>query len=97
MESTTEQPWKDPLKISKVEAGCHCVHYELSKEEILAGEKSELMITYRPRVEGDNMKDVIVILSNDLNAQYQSISLTADVVKSLTTNNMLFQNQGKGF
>ncbi len=88
---------KNPLEITKVEAGCHCIHYELSKQEIVKGESAKLTVTYRPRVEGKNMEDVIIIRSNDLKDPYQSISLTADVVKSLTTNNMLFQNQGKGF
>lgn len=88
---------KNPLKIIKVDAGCHCIQYKISQEEIRSGQEAELTITYRPRVEGNSTEDIITVFSNDLNAPYTSISLKANVVKSLATNNMLFQNQGKGF
>lgn len=88
---------KNPLTIGRVKAGCHCVTYTLSKQEIRAGDSAELQITYKPTTENPNTEDVLIIQSNDITTLYTQIKLKANVVKSLANDNMLFQNQGKGF
>ena len=94
---TIKNDGKNPLKIQKIAAGCHCVTYTVSKEEIRTGDVATLQITYRPSVQGENIEDLMVIYTNDLNKPYLQVRLKATVVKSLTNENMLFQNQGKGF
>ena len=75
---------KNSLNIGRVKAGCHCVTYTISKEQIRSGDTAKLQITYKPTIENANTEDVLVIQTNDLTNQYSQIKLKANVVKSLS-------------
>ncbi|MCP4521306.1 MAG: DUF1573 domain-containing protein [Cytophagales bacterium] len=94
---TVTNTGKNPLKINRLFAGCHCVTYEVEKQEIRAGESGTITITYQPRVVMKNSEDLLIIQSNDLKNPYIQVKLKANVVESLGDNNMMFQNQGGGF
>lgn len=87
---------KDPLKINNVQAGCKCVTFKISKEEIPTGESATLELTYFPRSLGD-VKEIVTIFSNDRNTPHSDIILDANVVESLTERTLMQEGGGFGF
>lgn len=87
---------KDPLSIKNVQAGCKCVTYKVSKEEILTGESATLELSYFPRSLGD-VKEIVTIFTNDRNNPYGKVDLIANVVESLTERNLMQEGGSFGF
>ncbi|WMJ73581.1 DUF1573 domain-containing protein [Cytophagaceae bacterium ABcell3] len=74
---------KEALSINSVKAACGCVSHNIDGE-IPAGETGELEIIYSPYYDGPNT-DKIIISSNDINNPKSTVTLSADVVESLSS------------
>lgn len=95
-EFTIKNTGKTPLTISKVQAACNCISHTLEGDAVQPGKSAKLTLTYNPFNEGIN-KDIVNIFTNDLNKEYFTITLSAEVVSSLNTQSPVKQENAVPF
>ncbi len=87
---------KSPLKLEALKSGCRCVNYEMGVTEIAPGESASLDIKYSPRTLGE-IKDKVILLTNDVTKSHLEIELGAEVVKELVSKSIMQQGGSFGF
>ncbi|MFD2512532.1 DUF1573 domain-containing protein [Pontibacter locisalis] len=85
---TVKNNGREPLVIQGVKSSCNCVSFKVSEQNIKAGQTATLELTYVPMVLKDQ-NEVVNILSNDIIMPDIRLTLRANVVESLATQNML--------
>lgn len=79
---------KSDLQIERLQSACACVNFAVSKDKIAPGEQATLEIKFTPRTIQQE-KEVVIILSNDLKNPNLQLTLQAEVVESLSSQNLL--------
>lgn len=74
---------KSPLTIQKIQSACSCITQKLIPETIEPGKSGKLEIIYSPYQDGINT-DILAIFTNDLNTPKVQITLSGEVVESLS-------------
>ncbi len=90
---TVTNTGKQPLKINKLVAGCHCVSFTIDKESIASGESAVMTVIYTPNQLGE-VTDVVTVMSNDVNNPKVQLTLSATVVESLMPTSPMMQGGG---
>jgi hypothetical protein len=85
---TVTNTGKSELQIQQIQSTCGCVNYSVSKSTLAPGEKAVLELNYSPRAL-QQQNEVVTVYSNDLKTPGTKITLQANVVESLASQNML--------
>lgn len=76
------------LRIDRVQSACNCVTFSLNKYPITPGSQAALELRYTPR-SLHQQNETVTVFSNDLQQPTVTVTLQANVVESLATQNML--------
>lgn len=79
---------KSNLMVEKVHSPCNCVTFKSEQAAIAPGQKGTIELRYTPRMVTQE-DEVISVFTNDLKNPMSKITLKADVVESLSSQNML--------
>jgi hypothetical protein len=79
---------KSELQIDRIQSACACVSYSADKLTLAPGEKTVLELKYNPRTL-QQQNEIVTLYSNDLKTPGTQITLQANVVESLSSQNML--------
>ncbi|MCU0355369.1 MAG: DUF1573 domain-containing protein, partial [Cytophagales bacterium] len=79
---------KSDLAIKGVYSACGCVTHKASKQSVKPGEQATIELRYTPR-SLNQQNETVTVSTNDLHNPTQTIVLQANVVESLTQQNML--------
>jgi hypothetical protein len=85
---TVTNTGKSELQIQQIQSACGCVSYSVTKSTLVPGEKTSLELKYSPRAL-QQQNEVVTLYSNDLKNPGTKITLQANVVESLSSQNML--------
>lgn len=85
---TVQNTGKSDLAIQTIQSACNCVAFKTSQASIRPGEKATLELRYNPFGVGQQ-NEVISLYSNDLHTPVTKVTLQANVVESLASQNML--------
>lgn len=85
---TVHNTGKSNLQIERVQSVCACVNYTVSKASVAPGEQAILELTYTPRSVSQH-NEVVTLTSNDLKNPVIQVTLQAQVVESLSSQNIL--------
>ena len=85
---TVKNTGRQPLVIQGVKSSCNCVSYKVSEPSLKPGQTTTLELTYVPMVLKEQ-NEIVNILSNDIIMPDIRLTLKANVVESLATQNML--------
>lgn len=85
---TVHNTGKSNLQIERLQSACACVNYTVSKSAIAPGEQATLELSYTPR--SLNLQhETVTLTSNDLKNPQVQLTLQAQVVESLSSQNIL--------
>ncbi|WP_439882285.1 DUF1573 domain-containing protein [Pontibacter sp. MBLB2868] len=85
---TIKNTGRQPLVVQGVRSACNCVTYRVSEPSLKPGQTATLELTYVPAVLKEQI-ETVNILSNDIIMPDNRLTLKANVVESLATQNML--------
>jgi hypothetical protein len=85
---TVRNTGKSDLTIQTVQSGCNCVSFQASQPTIAPGGSATLELRYNP-LNGGSQQETVTIYSNDLQRPAYKVTLQANVVESLASQNML--------
>jgi hypothetical protein len=85
---TVRNTGKSDLNIQTVQSSCNCVSYKASQATVAPGGSATLELRYSP-VNAGQQNEQVTIYSNDLRTPAFKVSLQANVVESLASQNML--------
>jgi hypothetical protein len=85
---TVTNTGKSELQLERIQSACACVSYSADKFSLAPGEKAVLELKYSPRAL-QQQNEVVTVYSNDLKTPGTKITLQANVVESLSSQNML--------
>jgi hypothetical protein len=81
---TVKNTGKAPLTLSSFQSACSCITHTLSEDTIAPGKSAVLELTYNPTFDGNNA-DILSIVTNDPTSPRATVTLSGDVVESLST------------
>ncbi|MDX5481212.1 MAG: DUF1573 domain-containing protein [Hymenobacteraceae bacterium] len=85
---TIKNTGRQPLVIQGVRSSCNCVSYRVSVPALKPGQTATLELTYVPMMLKDQ-NEVVTVISNDIIMPNLKLTLKANVVESLASQNML--------
>lgn len=88
---TVKNTGKSDLVINSITSNCYCVTLKSEPKPIKPGQSGVLELQYAQRQVGQ-MSDVVTLMSNDITGPDAKLTLKANIVQSLTQQNMLKEN-----
>jgi hypothetical protein len=81
---TVKNTGKSPLALSSFQSACSCISHNLASDTIAPGKSAVLELTYNPTFDGPN-SDILTIFTNDPGNPRAAVTLSGEVVESLST------------
>jgi hypothetical protein len=89
---TIKNTGRQPLTIQGIKSTCNCVTFKVSEPSLKPGQTAILELTYVPAVLKEQI-EVVNIFSNDIIMPDVRLTLRANVVETLATQNMLRESK----